>query len=102
MNIVSKKHVKVLKILENEGRSIYKHSKFFKTLSNVMEHPETQKLLEEDIESTLLFLSYYHRMKDTNLSAYQKISVLKRSFDDSDTRHSIVRDWTRLEQNRIL
>lgn len=98
----STNRAKVLKNLEKEGESLYKTHEFFKTLSNVMEHPETQKLLEEDFESTLLFVSCYHRLKKTDLSPHQKIAFLKNSFENSETRSEIVTDWTGLQEQNLV
>lgn len=97
---------------EKHGRHLYKKNKFYRTLCNVMEHPETKKLYEyvsDDADAKVLFMFLFlyilvDKKSKKELSGYEKLSMMHTIFSDTKYRKSIVdmttstmRDLTRIE-----
>lgn len=84
--------------LETEGRQIYQENDFYRTLGNVMEHPEFRKLFGEyvadpvDLRAVMMYMKIYLDVEsgDPSLTGYQKLSLVKKAIGDTDTRGAYV------------
>jgi len=85
------------KNIEDDGKRIYHSNEFFRSLANLMEHPEFKNIFKEhfkswdDIKIFVMFLKVYEKIGDQfpDFNGYQKISLLKTLFDTTKTRHLI-------------
>ena len=88
------------KNIEDDGKKIYHSNSFFQSLSNLMEHPEFKNIFREhfksweDIKLFVMFLKVYEKIGDQfpEFNGYQKISLLKKLFDTSNTRQLICKE----------
>lgn len=85
------------KRMENAGRIIYKTNNFYKSLANIMEHPEFKLIFKEhfnsweNIEVFIMFSKLYEKIGDQfpDFSGYQKIFMIKELIETSNTRKAI-------------
>lgn len=85
------------KEIEDDGKKIYQSNSFFRSLANLMEHPEFKNIFKDhfkswdDIQMFVMFLKVYEKIGDQfpDFNGYQKISLLKTMFDTSNTRQLI-------------
>ena len=76
---------KCLEESEEVGKKLYKQNENYKSISNIMEHPEFRLFFDkhfsnnDDIRTMLLFLNIYKEIEKNapvKLNGYQKIAVL--------------------------
>lgn len=101
---------KCLENTEKNGKQLYKTNKNYRTLANVMEHPEFRKFFDSnfkdwiDIKNIIMFLKIYQGIEKTSpveLNGYQKLSILDGIIKDSELRHSICNEVCE-SSNRLL
>lgn len=98
------------KIIEKDGRRIYNKNEFMRTLTNVMENPEFIKIFDEyfnnwdNIELFVLFSKVYHSITKQfpKLNGYEKISIVKKLIDDSNTRRLVCQQIKSSKKNNLL
>ena len=84
--------------LETYGRVLYNGNDFYRNLTNVMEHPEFKIFFDNffqdphHIKTIFMFMNMYSELsnKEFPLSGYQKIAIIKKTFDNSDSRQQLV------------
>lgn len=83
--------------IEADGKKIYRTNSFFRSMSNLMEHPEFQPVFKEhfkswdDIKVFVMFLKVYERVGDQfpDFNGYHKISLVKTLIETAPTRKLI-------------
>lgn len=86
--------------MEDDGKKIYQSNKFFRSLANLMEHPEFKSVFKEhfkswnDIKLFVMFLKLYQKIGDQfpDFNGYQKISLVKSLVETSSTRQLICQE----------
>jgi len=86
--------------MEDYGKKIYQSNKFFRSLANLMEHPEFKSVFKEhfkswdDIKLFVMFLKVYQKIGDqfSDFNGYQKISLVKSLVETSSTRQLICQE----------
>lgn len=86
--------------LENYGRQLYQKNEFYRNLTNVMEHPEFKTFFDNffkdphHLKTIFMFMNMYSELtkEQFDLSGYQKIAIIKKTFDDSQSRQKLV-EW---------
>lgn len=86
--------------MEDDGKKIYQSNKFFRSLANLMEHPEFKSVFKEhfkswdDIKLFFMFLKLYQKIGDQfpDFNGYQKISLVKSLVETSSTRQLICQE----------
>ena len=87
------------KDLEKYGRQLYQKNEFYRNLTNVMEHPEFKTFFDNffkdphHLKTIFMFMNMYSELteKQFNLSGYQKIAIIKKTFDDNQSRQQLVK-----------
>jgi hypothetical protein len=90
------------KKLEADGKRIYQSNDFFRSLANLMEHPEFKPVFKkhfnswDDIKLFVMFLKVYDRIGDQfpDFTGYHKLSLVKTLIDTSKSRRLICREIT--------
>jgi hypothetical protein len=86
---------------ERIGKRLYKNNENYRTIANVMEHPEFRKFFDkyfsswDDIKTVLMFLKLYHKIEQTSsvtLNGYQKLSVLDAIIKDRQLRSEMCQE----------
>jgi hypothetical protein len=89
--------------LEKNGKDIYKKNHFFRSLTNVMEHPEFRNFFStyikdwSDVKTISMFMKLYEQIEKNNnfnISNYQKLAIIKEIIGDSKTRKQVVDNMT--------
>jgi hypothetical protein len=86
--------------MEDNGKKIYQSNDFFRSFTNLMEHPEFKLLFKEyfksldDIKLFTMFLKVYQNIGDQfpDFNGYQKIALVKSLIDTSSTRQLICQE----------
>jgi len=86
--------------MEDDGKKVYQSNKFFRSLANLMEHPEFKSVFKEhfkswdDIKLFVMFLKLYQNIGDQfpDFNGYQKISLVKSLVETSSTRQLICQE----------
>ena len=86
--------------MEDDGKKIYQSNKFFRSLVNLMEHPEFKSVFKEhfkswdDIKLFVMFLKLYQNIGDQfpDFNGYQKISLVKSLVETSSTRQLVCQE----------
>lgn len=98
------------KILEREGKIIYKTNKHYRRLANVMEHPEFREFFEQymkDWETTktmIMFMKIYQNVEKQSvkpLTTFEKIAITKKLLEDKNTRLDIIHGMSRWSQSSL-
>lgn len=92
---------KCLKDSEKIGKQLYKTNESYRTIANVMEHPEFRKFLDShfndwcDVKTILMFLKIYkgiEKVSPVELNGYQKLSILDGIMKDRELRRKICKE----------
>ena len=82
--------------LAEKGKEIYRNNEHYRRLANVMEHPEMKAFFDtymQDIDTAktiLLFMKIYDAIgKRVELSAYEKLAIVKEVIDNAETRRKV-------------
>lgn len=91
-----------LEEMEKNGKKLYNTNDTYKSIANLMEHPEFRKFFDkhfsnwDDIKTILMFLKLYQEI-DTilpvNLNGYQKIFILDSLIKTTKTRREICKKF---------
>jgi len=95
--------------LEKDGKGLYKTNPFFKSLANVMEHPEFRNFFDTyindwgDVKTVIMFMKLYEQTEknNLNLTSYQKLAAIKQIIDNSETRKTVVNSIISSERKTI-
>jgi hypothetical protein len=93
-----------LSTIENDGKKIYNDNNFYRSLANIMEHPEFRTFINSyvndvyDLNVILKFMKLYDMIekKDSTLNGYHKLSILKNFIDNSNIRYKIFHQTDKL------
>ena len=86
---------------ERIGKMLYKQNKNYRTIANVMEHPEFRNFFKENfsnwdsVKTVIMFLKLYEeieKVSPVDLNGYQKLSILDTIMKDRELRREICRD----------
>ncbi len=98
MNFSDNKILNLSESTEEKGKQIYKENEHFKRLANFMEHPEFREFYDiymkdwNSVKLIMLFMKTYEEIEKqfkNTISPYQKISILKDIFDNSEMRQKL-------------
>ena len=84
-----------------DGIDVYQKNAAFKSLANVMEHPEFKLFFDKyfenpsDAETMLMFMKTYQKITETNpeASPYEKLALVKKLMSDKEIRPVIVNEF---------
>jgi hypothetical protein len=100
MALISNTDFNDLTECEKIGRSVYKSNPHFQKLAHFMENPVTREIYDEhfgdknSLTCWIMFLKVYEEVEMSStveLTAYQKICLVKKLFDDRKCRHAIAK-----------
>jgi len=95
---------------DKEGRKIYKKNKFMRSLTNVMENPEFLEIFDkyfdcwDNIEIFTMFAKVYNSItkKIPDLNGYEKIAIVKKIIDTSETRQIVCQEIKNFRKDKSL
>lgn len=104
---------------EQIGKRLYKQNENYRTIANVMEHPEFRNFFKkyfsewDNVKTVLMFLKIYEEIEKVSpieLNGYQKLSILDAIMKDRELRREICREVTErtkdinnlLEQKKLV
>lgn len=95
---------------DKEGRKIYKENEFMRTLTNVMEDPEFLSIFNkyfdcwDNIEIFTMFAKVYNSItqKMPELNGYEKIAIVKKIIDTSETRQIVCQEIKKFRKDKSL
>lgn len=104
--------VSCLEETEKNGRNLYNTNDTYKSIANVMEHPEFRTFFNknfsdwDDVKTILMFLKLYQEIETSfpaKLNGYQKISILDSLIKNKDIRRDICSKFSKClkESNKI-
>jgi len=88
--------------LETTGRKLYQNNPNYKSIANVMEHPEFRDFYDKyfsdvhSVKTIILFLKIYEGIEKNcpyKLSGYQKLAILDNCINDSDMRYTLIQKF---------
>jgi hypothetical protein len=96
-----------MKVSEDDGKRIYNTNETYRSIANLMEHPEFRKVYDkhfgsmDEVRVILMFMKTYETVgkKLPGLTGYQKLSVMDKVINDTETRHRVCdefMDWVNL------
>lgn len=84
---------------EEKGRHLYKTNENYRTLANIMEHPEFRKFYDThmndplSLQTVLMFLKVYESIEKKSkisITPYQKLAILHEIFICPELRQQVV------------
>jgi hypothetical protein len=87
--------------VEEQGRKVYRQNKNLRTLSNLLEHPEFSRFIEDntkdwvDIKNIILYIKIYQAIGECvpESTSYQKLAVLKQIVDSPVLWRMVVKKY---------
>lgn len=96
--------------LEKDGKNIYQTNNFFRSLANIMEHPQFREFFDtyikdsHDIREVIMFMKIYEMVetRDKELNGYQKLSIVRSIITDSKMRSMLAKATIEAEPKELL
>ena len=96
--------------LEKDGKNIYQTNNFFRSLANIMEHPQFREFCDtyikdsHDIRMIVMFMKIYEMVeaRDNELNGYQKLSIVQSIIKNSKMRHMLIKATLDKEPKDLL